>query len=340
MVDVHEVSAFRYGARPATVPPSRLDRSVDVAVVGMDNMGLGAAIELARSGRQVVMLDTGSVGDNTSANSLGHLARRPPNDRLAIERRADAIVALQSEAFDWTAELIDRQAIACDLTTADIGDGDDVALVDPFALNQGLVRAALDAGVTLYDYHRVLRLQSRRGPGHELRTSRGRVRALDVVVTEAAQLTTLIPWLSPRTGKQRRLLMAGPPSRSSDRPPFARIDNMLVRSASLPQAGGDLTIVSVPSRGKGSDTASAERRLEAVTHRWPVEHIVVADGWPRIGRTEGVWYAIGGGHDHLATEAYLGSRLGAWVGDADDEVDVPVLADLRLERMGWGKLRP
>ena len=61
-------------APPPVIPRQVLPaRKVDVAVVGAGYTGLAAAIELARAGRSVVVLDAGDPGHGASTRNGGLL---------------------------------------------------------------------------------------------------------------------------------------------------------------------------------------------------------------------------------------------------------------------------
>ncbi len=67
-------SSSRAAATAQIVAPRRpltLDRDVDVCVVGAGLAGLTTALELARRGLSVTVLESGSIGANASAHTLG-----------------------------------------------------------------------------------------------------------------------------------------------------------------------------------------------------------------------------------------------------------------------------
>ncbi len=55
-------------------PPLTADERCDVVVVGSGIAGLSVAYELARFGRQVIVIDRGRIGMGQTARTTGHLA--------------------------------------------------------------------------------------------------------------------------------------------------------------------------------------------------------------------------------------------------------------------------
>ncbi|MGH6718627.1 MAG: NAD(P)/FAD-dependent oxidoreductase [Alphaproteobacteria bacterium] len=101
---------------PEAPPPA----TVDVAIVGSGFTGLSAALDLARAGRSVLVLDSGDAGFGASSRnggmvggqlkwSYGELVARTGADRARALAR-EALVSL-----DYTKDLIEREQIACHL---------------------------------------------------------------------------------------------------------------------------------------------------------------------------------------------------------------------------------
>jgi glycine/D-amino acid oxidase-like deaminating enzyme len=109
-------------APPPVIPRQVLPaRKVDVAVVGAGYTGLAAAIELARAGRSVVVLDAGDPGHGASTRNGGLLigelrigfARMI--DSLGLER-AKAIYGEAARAVKHTTDFIRAENIDCQLS--------------------------------------------------------------------------------------------------------------------------------------------------------------------------------------------------------------------------------
>ena len=90
----------------------------DVVIIGSGYTGLNAAIEIARGGRQVVVLDAGSPGHGCSTRNGGQVSTsiKPSFQRLARKFGADKARAIRAEgesALDWIEKLIVKEKIEC-----------------------------------------------------------------------------------------------------------------------------------------------------------------------------------------------------------------------------------
>jgi glycine/D-amino acid oxidase-like deaminating enzyme len=97
-------------------PGERPPATVDVAVVGGGYTGLGAALELARRGRSVAVLDSGGIGRGASSRNGGMVHPGVKHDLAALlaegrgRRRFDDTLA----AYDGLVDLLDECGIDCD----------------------------------------------------------------------------------------------------------------------------------------------------------------------------------------------------------------------------------
>ena len=106
-------------------PPSKLDakelpRKVDVVVVGSGYAGLNCAIELAKSGTDVLVVDKINIGSGASSRAGGLTSGRAGVSKLINleatvgERKARRILEEADQAYDHLQTFIEREHIDCD----------------------------------------------------------------------------------------------------------------------------------------------------------------------------------------------------------------------------------
>jgi glycine/D-amino acid oxidase-like deaminating enzyme len=100
---------------PPIAPPTRCD----VAIVGSGYTGLAAAIELARGGRHVVVLDAEDAGWGCSSRNGGQVSTsiKPGFAELEAQHGKDVAFRIRREglnALAWIGEFIAREKIDCD----------------------------------------------------------------------------------------------------------------------------------------------------------------------------------------------------------------------------------
>lgn len=229
---------------------------VDVAVVGAGLTGLSAALELARKGSRVVVLESHEVGWGASGRNAGMATTGLAiglNQAISRYGRDKAIEYYleYDNAISAVEALIDDHRIDCDFqrhgklslaltprdldgmrqtarTVADIGGLPELQVLGPGEIRteigtdfyhggvvdprgtgmhvanfvHGLARAAAGAGATICEDALVVSLE-RSGDGHLVRTSRGPVRAAEVLIATSGYTSGLTPWL------QRRVIPVG-----------------------------------------------------------------------------------------------------------------------------------
>ena len=90
----------------------------EVVIVGAGNVGLSAALTLARRGREAVVLDAEAAGHGASTRNAGYLGRQVWHKygemvpKLGRERAAEVCRAAIA-AHDFAASLIEKEQIAC-----------------------------------------------------------------------------------------------------------------------------------------------------------------------------------------------------------------------------------
>ena len=81
---------------PAPVRPALVnDMDVDVAIIGAGYTGLGAALELARNGMSVCVLEGATVGSGASGRNGGQIHMGQRLDPLTLEAQLGADTARQ-----------------------------------------------------------------------------------------------------------------------------------------------------------------------------------------------------------------------------------------------------
>src|SRR4051794_20521525 len=108
-------------ARPEPHPTAALASRIDVAVVGSGFTGMRAALELARAGRSVVVLDKDAAGSGAARRNAGYLGRGLKHSLSDLMRKHGeaqglALYGELGEAFTGVIDFIAREKIECHLT--------------------------------------------------------------------------------------------------------------------------------------------------------------------------------------------------------------------------------
>ena len=123
-VTLHSIKFEPYwwdAARPEPHPAAALAPRVDVAVVGSGFTGMRAALDLARAGRSVVVLDKDAAGSGAARRNAGYLGRVLKHSLPALMKKHGAAqgIALYRElgaAFTGVIDFIERERIDCHLS--------------------------------------------------------------------------------------------------------------------------------------------------------------------------------------------------------------------------------
>jgi glycine/D-amino acid oxidase-like deaminating enzyme len=115
----HEPYWWERAPRPS-IDVVALPAQADVVVVGSGYAGLLAAIELSRSGRNVLVLEAQSAGFGASSRSVGMIGGRLRLGHAALAKRFGDATALAMmhearDAYAWFLKFVRDEAINCDL---------------------------------------------------------------------------------------------------------------------------------------------------------------------------------------------------------------------------------
>lgn len=119
---ISEPNLWRATARESfTAPPLDADRTVDLAVIGGGFTGCAAALEAARGGASVCLLEAETIGHGGSGRNVGlvNAGLWLPPDTVKAQMGDDAgnrLLATLAEAPARVFALIDREAIDCEAT--------------------------------------------------------------------------------------------------------------------------------------------------------------------------------------------------------------------------------
>lgn len=110
---------YWWDAAPRPEPcDASLPTKTDVVVIGSGNVGLSAALTLARGGREVLVLDAEAAGHGASTRNAGYVGRTlwSKFGALAAKLGAEQATALCNEAVashHYVVQLIKREQISC-----------------------------------------------------------------------------------------------------------------------------------------------------------------------------------------------------------------------------------
>ena len=117
-----KATPYWWDAAPRPVlPETPLPAAADVVVIGSGNVGLSAALTLARGGRDTLVLDAEEIGHGASTRNAGYVGRTlwAKFGALAAQLGTERAKALATEAVashHFVVNLIEQEQIACHFT--------------------------------------------------------------------------------------------------------------------------------------------------------------------------------------------------------------------------------
>jgi glycine/D-amino acid oxidase-like deaminating enzyme len=314
-------------------PARPMSTRVDVAVVGGGIVGLAAALTVATAGASVVLLDAGALGDGASSAGSGLIGWAHGNvDRIAGGPGvgADLRAAVTSAGTALTRR-ITKSAWEVDLVApsgailAGTEHAPSLAGVHPRKLIEAMAADLRGAGAGI-GIREPMRSIARHTGGYQLLTNRRKITAATVVLAAGGAV-------GPRPlGEIRRRLVERTALAAATSPlPPGYVAELIPPTITISRPGRvpwmahstpDHRVVlwhadpAPHGRGEAAARALAIATVPALadvafTHVWHDRHSVTADEVPRIGRIDGMWYAVGGGD--LALGAVVGDHVGGLV---------------------------
>lgn len=199
----------------------------------------------------------------------------------------------------------------------------------PAKFHAGLAARALASGALIHDRTAVSRI-SRRGSGHIVSTTRGEVRAADVVVATNAYADAALPWLARRVLPVGSFIIATEaldPGLAATVSPRGRMfvdtKHLLFYWRLTPDGrlafGGrrSLDPVDVPAARDYlyGEMVRIHPQLAgtAIEYAWGGNVAMTLDRLPHAGRAAGAWYATGCNGSGVMMNTWLGHRLALWL---------------------------
>ena len=219
------------------------------------------------------------------------------------------------------------------------------ASVDPAAYHQGVLGKVREAGALVEGFTEAITVSKRsKGTGFDVQTSRGVVRAGDVVVATNGYTSGLTPWLHRRVFSIGSYMIATEDLGDDVARSLIRRDRMVVDSRRIvvyfrlsPDGrriifGGRVSLnetnprVSAPRLHKHMTAIFPQLGTAKISHSW-----MGFVGWtfqhmPHIGQHDGIWYSMGYCGSGVALSTYFGTRLGQQI--MGQEAGRTVLSDL------------
>jgi len=352
----------------AGLPQLEGELQAQVCVVGLGGSGLSAVHELLRLGAQVVGIEAGIVAGGAAGRNGGFLLAGTADfyhDSIQSlgQDRARAMYQATLDQLDWmigeTPEAIRRvgslriaassqeaqdcqahlKALVEDGFPAESYQGPEGeglliptdAVFNPLMRCRMLARQALQNGAKLFEHSPALEIS-----GHQVRTSRGRIRCQKVIVAVDGRLEKLLPELATRVRTARLQMLATQPTAevSIPRPVYQRcgyeywqqLPDGAIALGGFRDVGGEDEWT-----GNTEPTEVVQGRLERflrehlqvqanITHRWAASVSYTQTGLPIMEEVRPNVWAIGA---YSGTGNIVGALFGRLVARKilDESVD-------------------
>lgn len=356
----------------------------DVAVIGGGFTGLGAALQLAKAGARVIVLEAEQVGGGASGRNGGHLNNGLAHSYIAAKaelgkERAIALYKAFDESIDTLERLIAEEKIACDFRragklklaskpghfgaiaknfeavnrevdpdtallsaadlTSEIGSpfhgamlSRKSAMMHMGRFAAGLASAAARHGAVIVERAAVTG-QSRDNTKHRVETARGTLIADQVLLATGAHTPAHFGYFRRRIIPVGSFIIATRPLTDAEVASVMPGNRTCVTSMNI----GNYFRLSPDNRlifgGRARFSATSDQQSDAksgailqaalvrmfpqlagvaIDYCWGGLVDLTADRYPRAGRQDGLWYAMGySGHG-----AQLSTHLGTIMADA------------------------
>lgn len=253
---------------------------------------------------------------------------------LLLAHSAHRVADVEHEAADLArhgqpAHVVSQQNLADEIGSDAFAAGmvlERTGGLHPAKFHDGMARRALTAGARIHD--RTAATSIRRAPGrHVVATTRGAVRARDVFVATNAYADDVLPWLQRRVTPVSSYIIATPPlepelARSVSPTGRMMVDtkNFLFYWRLTPDGrvafGGRRSLDPVDVATARDFLYDSMIRLHPqlagipVDFAWGGSVAVTRDRLPHAGQHDSVWYATGCNGSGVATNTWLGHRIG------------------------------
>ena len=106
------------GVNPIEGTIEQIPKTVDVLIIGSGYTGLHASIQVARDGREALVIDSGQPGFGCSTRNGGQISTsvKPSQGKLEAKYGQELARAIRNEgenALEWIEEFIDKEEIDC-----------------------------------------------------------------------------------------------------------------------------------------------------------------------------------------------------------------------------------